>query len=138
MLKEFKDFAVKGNMVDMAVGIIIGAAFGTIITVLVADVLTPFLSLLMNGADFSNMNYVLKEGAVVTGPYTTIAAAQEAGAITVNYGKFIQACISFVMVAFVLFLIVKNIAKLKKKAEDEAVTPANEVLLAEIRDLLKK
>ncbi len=139
MLKEFKDFAVKGNMIDMAVGIIIGAAFGTIVSTLVADVLTPFLSLLMDGVDFSNMHHVLKEGAKVPAPYASLKLAQDAGAITVNYGKFIQAIISFLMVAFTLFIVIKNINKLKKEEEAKpAATPANEVLLGEIRDLLKK
>lgn len=140
MLKEFKEFAVKGNMVDMAVGIIIGAAFGTIVSTLVADVITPFFSLLMNGVDFTNMHYVLKEGAKAPVPYLTLKAAADAGAITLNYGKFLNAIISFLMVAFTLFIVIKQINKLKKEEEAKpaAAPPANEVLLAEIRDLLKK
>ena len=139
MLKEFKEFAVKGNMIDMAVGIIIGAAFGTIVSTLVADVITPFFSLMMGGIDFSNMHHVLKDGAEVAGPYLSLEAAQKAGAITVNYGKFIQSVISFLMVAFTLFIVIKNINKLKKEEEAApAAPPAQEVLLGEIRDLLAK
>ena len=138
MLKEFKEFAVKGNMVDMAVGIIIGAAFGTIVSTLVADVITPFFSLAMDGIDFTNMHYVLKEGKTA-GPYNSIAAATEAGAIFVAYGKFINAIISFLLVALTLFVVVKNINRLKKQEEEKpAAPPKQEVLLEEIRDLLAK
>lgn len=115
MLKEFKDFAVKGNVVDMAVGIIVGASFGTIVTSLVADVLMPPIGLLMGRVDFSNLFFVLKEGLMVAGPYNSVAAAKAAGAVTMNYGLFINQIISFVIVAFAVFLLVHNINKLKKQ-----------------------
>ena len=141
MLKEFKEFAVKGNMIDMAVGIIIGAAFGTIVSTLVADVITPFFSLALDGIDFANMHAVLKDGDPL-GPYKSIDAATKAGAIFVGYGKFINSLISFLMIAFTLFLVIKNINKLKREEEAAPEAPAEppkqEVLLEEIRDLLKK
>jgi large conductance mechanosensitive channel len=139
MLKEFKEFALKGNMLDMAIGIIIGAAFGSIVTSLVNDVFNPIFGVLTGGQDFSNKFFILKD-AVDGAVYPTLAAAKAAGAVTINYGLFINAAINFTIVAFVLFMIVKMANKLKK-AEAAAPTvapPAQEVLLAEIRDLLKK
>ena len=112
MLQEFKKFAMRGNVVDMAVGIIIGGAFGTIVKSLVADVIMPPVGLLLGGVDFSNPFLTLKEGAVA-GPYATLAAAQEAGAVTVSYGLFLNAVISFLIVAFAVFLLIKSINKLK-------------------------
>ena len=141
MLKEFKEFAVKGNVVDMAVGIIIGAAFGTIVTSLVNDVLMPPIGLLLGNVDFSNLFMVLKEGAT-PGPYETLELAKEAGAVTISYGAFINTIISFLIVAFCVFILVKNINRLKKE-EEAAPPPAppepsnEEKLLVEIRDLLK-
>ena len=117
MLKEFKDFAVKGNVVDMAVGIIIGAAFGAIVKSLVADVIMPPIGMLLGNVDFANMFAVLKEGAEVVGPYASLAAAKEAGAVTLNYGVFINNIISFVIVAFAVFLLVMKINKMKKEEE---------------------
>ncbi|RJP66279.1 MAG: large conductance mechanosensitive channel protein MscL [Candidatus Abyssobacteria bacterium SURF_17] len=114
MLKEFREFAVRGNVVDMAVGIIIGGAFTTIVKSLVSDVLMPPLGLLMGGVDFANFFIVLKNG-LAAGPYTTLADAQTAGAVTINYGLFLDALISFLIVAFAVFLLVKAINKLKRE-----------------------
>ena len=140
MLNEFKEFAIKGNMLDMAVGIIIGAAFGTIIQSLVNDVLMPPIGLLLGGVDFSDMFMTLSQGSV-PGPYATLAAAQEAGAVTMNYGIFINAVISFLIVAFAVFMVVRSFNRLKKEEEAAPAAPpapsAEETLLGEIRDLLK-
>ena len=122
MMKEFKDFAVKGNVVDMAVGIIIGAAFGTIVKSLVADVIMPPIGLLLGNVDFTNLFVVLKEGATA-GPFATLADAQAAGAVTLNYGVFINTIISFLIVAFAIFILVKNINKLKRQAEEAPPPP---------------
>ncbi|OGD36654.1 MAG: mechanosensitive ion channel protein MscL [Candidatus Aminicenantes bacterium RBG_19FT_COMBO_58_17] len=122
MLKEFKEFAMRGNVVDMAVGIIIGAAFGAIVGSLVADVLMPPIGLLLGKVDFSNLFVVLKEGTV-PGPFATIAAAKQAGAVTLNYGLFINTIISFLIVAFAVFLVIRQINKLKKKLEAPAAAP---------------
>jgi large conductance mechanosensitive channel len=121
MLKEFKEFAMRGNVVDMAVGIIIGAAFGTIVTSLVGDILMPPIGLLLGNIDFANLFIVLTEGAKAAGPYASLAAAKAAGAVTINYGLFINTIISFVIVAFAVFLLVRSINKLKR---EEAATPA--------------
>ena len=122
MMKEFKEFAVKGNVVDMAVGIIIGAAFGTIVKSLVADVIMPPIGLLLGNVDFSNLFILLKDGAAGAGAYATIAEAQAAGAVTLNYGQFINTIISFLIVAFAIFIMIKNINKMKK--EEAAPAPA--------------
>lgn len=141
MLKEFKEFAVKGNMLDMAVGIIIGAAFSTIVTALVNDVIMPVVGLFTGGVDFSEMHAVLQDGSPA-GPYATVAEATEAGAVTLNWGLFVNAVISFLIVAFVLFMIIRNFNKMKKQEEEAPAAPpeppAEEVLLREIRDLLKQ
>jgi large conductance mechanosensitive channel len=133
MLKEFKEFAMRGNVVDLAIGVIIGAAFGKIITSLVNDVLMPPIGLLLGNVDFSNLFLNLN------GSYDTVEAATSAGAPIVKYGLFINTVIDFVIVAFVIFLVVKGINQLKKK--QEAAPPpgpsAQEKLLMEIRDLLK-
>lgn len=141
MLKEFKEFAVKGNMLDMAVGIIIGAAFGTIIQSLVKDILMPPIGMLLGGVDFSDLFLTLQEGSAAAGPYATLAAAKEAGAVTINVGIFANALISFLIVSFSVFMVVRAFNKLK---QEEAAAPAappapstQEVLLGEIRDLLK-
>ena len=123
MLKEFKEFALRGNVVDMAVGIIIGAAFGTIITSLVADVIMPPIGLLLGNVDFTNLFILLKEGAKVPGPYASLAAAKAAGAATMNIGVFINTIISFVIVAFAVFLLVRNINRLKRQEETPPVVP---------------
>jgi len=116
MLSEFKQFAMRGNVVDMAVGIIIGGAFGTIVQSLVKDVLMPPLGLLLGGVDFSDLFLTLKDGAAA-GPYLTLAAAQEAGAVTISYGKFINSVISFLIVAFAVFLLIKAINRLQREKE---------------------
>jgi large conductance mechanosensitive channel len=139
MLKEFREFAVKGNVVDMAVGIIIGAAFGKIVESLVKDVIMPPIGLLLGKVDFSNLFAVLKEGAQ-PGPYLSVEAAQKAGAVTFNYGVFLNTIISFVIVAFAVFLLIRVINRLKKQEEAKPpAAPAEEILLLrEIRDSLKK
>ena len=137
MVKEFKDFAIKGNMVDMAVGIIIGGAFGTIVKSLVSDVIMPPIGLAMGGVDFANLFVVLGDGS-----FDTLDAAKEAGAATINYGVFFNNVISFVIVAFAVFMLVRAVNNAKKKEEAApaapAAPPAQEVLLSEIRDLLKR
>jgi len=140
MFKEFKDFAVKGNVLDMAVGIIIGAAFGTVVKSLVSDVVMPPIGMLLGGVDFSNLFATVQEGSVA-GPYETLAAAQEAGAVTINYGVFANEIITFLIVAFAVFMMVRSFNKLKKAEEEAPAAPpapsAEENLLGEIRDLLK-
>lgn len=129
IIKEFKAFAVRGNVIDMAVGIIIGAAFGKIVSSFVGDVIMPPIGVLIGGVNFTNLAFILVE------------AAGDAPAVVIAYGKFIQTIIDFTIVAFAIFMAVKAINKLKKKEEDapkEPAKPSNEeVLLAEIRDLLK-
>jgi large conductance mechanosensitive channel len=117
MLKEFKDFAMRGNVIDMAVGIVIGAAFGTIVKSLVADVIMPPIGMLLGGVDFANLFLVLKQGAATAGPYASLADAQAAGAVTVNYGVFINTVISFIIVAFAIFMLVKAVNSAKRKEE---------------------
>jgi large conductance mechanosensitive channel len=120
MIKEFKEFAVKGNVVDMAVGIIIGGAFGTIVKSLVADVIMPPIGILLGGVDFSELFLVIKNGTT-EGPYATLAAAQSAGAVTINYGLFVNAVVSFLIVAFAVFLLIRAINRLKR---EEVAPPA--------------
>lgn len=140
MLKEFREFAVKGNVVDMAVGIIIGGAFGTIVSSLVADVIMPPIGLLLGGVDFTDLFLVLKG----EGPFNTLAEATAAGAVTLNYGVFINKVVSFLIVAFAVFMLVKTINRLKREQAKEEpapaapVTPEEILLLREIRDNLKK
>lgn len=117
MLDEFKKFAIRGNVIDMAVGIIIGAAFGTIVQSLVRDILTPPLGLLTGNVDFANLFIVLREGAAAPGPYATLQAAQDAGAVTVNYGVFLNSVFSFIIVAFAVFLLVRYINQLREPDE---------------------
>ena len=121
MFKEFKEFAMRGNMVDMAVGIIIGAAFGTIVNSLVADILMPPIGMLLGNIDFANLFAVLKEGKI-PGPYPSLAAAKAAGAVSINYGFFLNTVINFLIVAFAVFLLIRSINKLKR--QEEAVAPA--------------
>lgn len=136
IIQEFKEFAIKGNMVDMAVGIIIGAAFGKIVTSLVNDLLMPPIGLLIGGVDFTDLKIILK-GAIVDPTGKSISA------VSVNYGSFIQITLDFMIVAFVIFMMIKAMNRMKKK-QIEAVVPApplpgrEEILLTEIRDLLKK
>jgi large conductance mechanosensitive channel len=122
MLKEFKEFAMRGNVVDMAVGIIIGAAFGTIVKSLVADVLMPPIGMLMGGVDFSNFFVVLSAGDPA-GPYAALIDAQAAGAVTINYGMFINTIISFLIVAFAVFLVIRGINRLKREEEAPPAEP---------------
>jgi large conductance mechanosensitive channel len=122
MLKEFKEFVMRGNVIDMAVGIIIGAAFGTIIKSLVDDVIMPPIGLLLGNIDFSNLFVVLKEGAKAAAPYDTLALAKAAGAVTINYGFFINTVITFLIVAFCVFMLIKSINKMRKEAPAEVTT----------------
>jgi large conductance mechanosensitive channel len=130
IIKEFKEFAVKGNVMDMAIGVIIGGAFGKIVASFVSDVLMPPIGLLLGGVDFKNMTLVMKE------------AVGEVPAVTLNYGMFIQNVIDFLIIAFVIFMMLKGLNSMKKKAEEAPAAPPapsnEEVLLGEIRDLLKK
>lgn len=144
MWKEFKEFAITGNAVDLAVGLVIGAAFGTIVTTLVEQVLMPPIGLLLGGVDFANIFSVLREGTTPA-PYASLEAAQAAGAVVIAWGALINTVISFVIVAFSVFMIVKWINSLKRNAAAEAadttVSPeltADQVLLTEIRDLLQR
>jgi len=134
MLNEFKKFAIRGNVIDLAVGIIIGTAFTAIVTSLVNDVLMPPLGLIIGGIDFSDFFVTLKGGG-----HDTLAAAKAAGDVTINYGLFLNSIIKFIIVAFAVFLLVRQINKLAG-AKDAAPPPPtkSEVLLAEIRDLLKQ
>jgi large conductance mechanosensitive channel len=139
MLKEFREFAVRGNVVDMAVGIIIGAAFGKIVESLVKDVIMPPIGVLLGKVDFSNLFVVLRAGAQA-GPYLSVEAAQKAGAVTFNYGLFINTIISFVIVAFAVFLLIRTLNRMKREEQAKpSAAPAEEILLLrEIRDSLKK
>lgn len=133
MLKEFREFAMRGSVIDLAVGVVIGAAFGRIVTSLVNDIIMPPIGLLLGGIDFSNMFITLSGGE-----YATLAAAQEAGAATLNYGVFINTIIQFVIVAFAIFIVVKQINRLKREQPAApAAPPRQEVLLEEIRDAIK-
>ncbi|WP_211098101.1 large-conductance mechanosensitive channel protein MscL [Acidihalobacter yilgarnensis] len=122
MLKAFKEFAMRGNVVDMAVGIIIGAAFGAIVKSLVTDVVMPPIGLMLGNVDFSNLFLVLKEGVTV-GPYASLVEAQKAGAVTLNLGLFANTVINFLIVAFAVFLLVRSINRLKRQEEVAAPTP---------------
>ena len=140
MLKEFKEFAMRGNVLDMAVGIIIGAAFGTIVSSLVNDVIMPPVGLALGGVDFTNMFVTLRDGAKAAGPYASLADAKAAGAVTLNYGVFINSIVSFLIVAFAIFMVVKGANSLKQQQAEAPAPPAptaDQTLLTEIRDLLK-
>jgi large conductance mechanosensitive channel len=123
MFKEFKEFAVRGNVIDMAVGIVIGAAFGAIVGSFVADVVMPPIGMLLGKVDFSKLFIVLKEGTAAA-PYASLAAAKEAGAVTLNLGIFINTIINFLIIALAVFLVIRWINRLKKKAEAPAAAPA--------------
>jgi large conductance mechanosensitive channel len=116
MLKDFKEFALRGNVVDMAIGIVIGAAFGAIVKSLVTDLLMPPIGLILGKVDFSNLFIILKEGTMA-GPYASLADAQKAGAVTLNYGLFVNSVISFLIVAFAVFLLIRQINKLRRQEE---------------------
>ncbi len=130
MMKEFKEFAMRGNVIDMAVGIVLGAAFGAIVSSFVAEVVTPPLGVLLGGVDFTQMNIILKE------------AVGETPAVSINYGIFLQKVFDFIIIAFAIFMVIKGMNSMKKKKEEApaapAPPPAEEVLLTEIRDLLKQ
>ena len=126
MLSEFKEFAMKGNMIDMATGIIIGGAIGKVISSLVEDVIMPPIGVLMGGVDFSDLGYTLQ------------AAAGDAPAVVLKYGSFIQTLIDFLIIAFAIFMMIKFMNKLKRNKEEEEAGPSTEDLLGEIRDLLKE
>lgn len=130
MISEFKEFAVKGNAMDMAVGIVIGAAFGKIVSSFVADIIMPPIGVLMGGVDFTDLSYIIQE------------AVGEAPAVTLNYGSFVQTVIDFTIIAFAIFMMIRTLNKLKKAEEEKEEEPEEpskeEVLLSEIRDLLKK
>ncbi len=121
MLKEFKEFAMRGNVLDMAIGIIIGAAFGPIVNSLVNDIIMPPIGLLLGKVDFSNIFFVLKEGKVA-GPYASVAAAKAAGAVSINLGLFINTIVNFLIVSLAVFILVKNINRFRRKEEAEAPT----------------
>jgi len=123
MFKDFKEFAMRGNVVDMAVGIVIGAAFGTIVKSFVDDVLMPPIGLLLGNVDFANLFTVLKEGTKAAGPYASLAAAKTAGAVTLNWGTFINTIISFIIIAFAVFLVIKGINRMKQEKEAPAAEP---------------
>jgi large conductance mechanosensitive channel len=122
MLKEFKEFAMRGNVLDMAVGIIIGAAFGVIVQSLVADVIMPPIGLVLGNVDFTDFFVILKEGDPA-GPYASLAQAKDAGAVSLNYGLFITAVINFLIIAFAVFLIIRSFNRLQKKEEAPAPAP---------------
>ena len=123
MFKEFKEFALRGNVVDMAVGIVIGASFGGIVSSLVADVIMPPVGLLLGGVDFSNIFVTLKAGAKAAAPYASLAEAKAAGAVTLNAGLFFNAVISFLLVAFAMFLVIRVMNRLKREAPAPAAAP---------------
>lgn len=122
MLKEFKDFVMRGNVVDMAVGVVVGAAFGTIAKSLVDDVLMPPIGLLLGGVDFANLFLVLKHGAAGPGPYDKLADARAAGAVTINYGLLINSVVSFLIVAFAVFLLVRGVNRMRRQEPAAPVT----------------
>ncbi len=136
-INEFKTFAMRGNVIDLAVGVVVGASFGKIVTSLVNDVIMPPLGLLLGGIDFSAYYLNLSGGT-----YATLAEAQEAGAATINYGLFINTIMQFVIVAFAIFIVIKQINRMNRKEEAKPAAPPppprQEVLLEEIRDLLKQ
>jgi large conductance mechanosensitive channel len=130
LIKEFKDFAVRGNVIDMAVGIIIGGAFGKIVSSFVADVVMPPIGVLLGGVDFAKLSITVKE------------ATETAEGVKINYGSFLNSIIDFIIIAFVIFMVIKAINKMKKQEEEKPAAPPapskQEILLTEIRDLLKK
>lgn len=140
MLKEFREFAMKGNVVDLSIGIIIGSAFGAIVKSLVDDIIMPPIGYLLGNVDFTNLFLVIKEGSVVSGPYASLEDATKAGAIMIKYGVFINTIVSFSIVAFSVFILIKQLNRLKKEVPPAAPTgPSIEVkILTEIRDLLAR
>jgi large conductance mechanosensitive channel len=138
MFKEFRDFAIKGNMIDLAIGVIIGAAFGAIVSSIVDDLFMPLIGLILGRIDFSNLFIVLNNPGDV--PVPSLAAAQAAGVATLNIGLFINAVVKFVIIALVLFMVVKGINRMKRQAAEDPAPAAptkEEVLLTEIRDAIR-
>jgi large conductance mechanosensitive channel len=141
MIKEFKEFAIKGNVVDLATGVIIGGAFGGIVNSLVNDLIMPPLGVLIGGVDFKGQYLLIKAGAKAPPPYATLQAAHDAGAATFNYGLFLNTVINFLIIAVAIFLMVQVIQRLRRSAPPPpppAIPPRQEVLLEEIRDLLRQ
>ena len=138
MLSEFREFIAKGNVIDLAVAVIIGGAFGTIVTSLTADIIMPLVGAIFGGADFSSKFILLSAPADYTGSMTDYAALKEAGAAMIGYGAFLTAVINFLILAFVIFLLVRQANKLMPKEEPAPAGPSEVELLTEIRDLLKK
>ncbi|HEY8380402.1 MAG TPA: large conductance mechanosensitive channel protein MscL [Nannocystis sp.] len=141
MLSGFKKFALRGNLIDMASGIIIGAAFGNVVKSLVDDVIMPPIGLAIGGVDFSNLFIVIKDGTT-PGPYPTLAAATEAGAVTIRYGSFFTLTVTFLIIAFAVYMLVTALQRLQARLSPEEAAPPGppppqEVLLTEIRDILK-
>ncbi|MGZ3787493.1 MAG: large conductance mechanosensitive channel protein MscL [Bacteriovorax sp.] len=138
MLKEFKDFAMKGNVVDLAVGVIIGASFGAIVKSLVDDIIMPPIGSVLGNVDFANLFIVVKEGKI-PGPYATLDDAAKAGAVLIKYGSFANTVVSFIIVAFAVFILIKQLNRFKKEQAQAPAGPTPEVkVLTEIRDLLRK
>lgn len=138
MLNEFKSFALKGNVVDLAVGVIIGAAFGNIVKSLVDDIIMPPIGFILGNVDFQNLFIVIKEGTLKAGPYETLKEAMEAGAVLIRYGNFANTVVSFIIVAFSVFILVKQLNRLKRSTPEPAPLTLEQTLLTEIRDSLKK
>lgn len=139
MIKEFKEFALKGNLVDMAIAFVMGGAFGKVVTAFVEKMFAPIVGLLLNGIDLNSKKYVMKEAVAevkdASGAVTTPASPE----LAINWGEFITACINFIIVAFVMFMIIKAMNKMKKKQEEAPTAPPEDIaLLREIRDSLKK
>jgi large conductance mechanosensitive channel len=124
VFKEFREFIMRGSVIDLAVGIIIGAAFSTIVNSLVKDIIMPPIGLLLGGVDFANLFVVIKEGTLAAAPYATLADAQAAGAVTINYGAFINTIIVFIIVAFAIFLIIRPVNKARRRAEERKAAEA--------------
>jgi large conductance mechanosensitive channel len=142
VLQEFKDFIVKGNAFDLAVGVIIGGVFGAVVNSLVGDVLMPPIGMVIGGVDFSNLFLTIKEGTKAAGPYATLAAAKDAGAVTLNVGAFLNTLVNLVIVGVVLFMLVRVVNTARRPVPappaPPAPTPEDIVLLREIRDALKR
>lgn len=142
MLKEFKEFAIKGNVIDLAVGVIVGSAFGTVVKSLVDDIIMPPIGFVLGNVDFANLFIVIKDGSL-PGPYNTTTDAAKAGAIAIKYGLFINTLVSFIIISFSIFIFISQLNRLKKNASKSSVSasPVTEtkevLLLSEIRDLLK-
>jgi large conductance mechanosensitive channel len=139
MFKEFKDFINKGNMLDLAIGIVVGAAFTSFVNAFMTNLINPLVGMLTGGAELANKFFVLKEGPTIKGPYADLAAVTKAGGSALGYGAFLSAIINFLIVMFVMFLVVKAYNKMKgEQPVEEATVPPQELLLTEIRDLLQE